>query len=92
MTIDVPSAATAPYVHLRAAPGGRIKRWLLHQVLRIGVRNSKIQVEDIARLRRHNETFDRRFGKVDPALRRSTVDAGGVVAEWIELARAAPTV
>lgn len=23
MTIEVPSAATAPYVHLRAAPGGR---------------------------------------------------------------------
>jgi epsilon-lactone hydrolase len=84
MTVDVPSAATASYVHLRAAPGGRIKRWLLHQVLRIGVRNSKIKVEDIARLRRHNESFDRRFGKVDPALSRMPVEAGGVAAEWIE--------
>ncbi len=84
MTVDVPSAAAAPYVHLRAAPGGDIKRWLLHWVLRIGVRNSKIGVDDIVRLRRHNETFDRRFGRIDPALRRTPLEAGGVTAEWIE--------
>jgi acetyl esterase/lipase len=84
MTVDVPSAATASYVHLRAAPGGGIKRWLLHWVLRIGVRNSKIGVDDIVRLRRHNETFDRRFGRIDPALRRTPLEAGGVTAEWIE--------
>ncbi len=84
MTVDVPSAATAPYVHLRAAPGGSLKRWLLHWVLRIGAKYSKIGAGDIARFRRHNEAFDRRFGKVDPALRRTPVDAGGVAAEWIE--------
>lgn len=84
MTADVSSTATAPYVHLRAAPGGGIKRWLLHLVLRIGARNSQISVDDIVRLRRHNEIFDRRFGKIDPALRRTPLQAGGVTAEWIE--------
>lgn len=84
MTVDVPSVAAASYVHRCAAPGGSLKRWLLHRVLRIGAKNSKIGAGDIVRFRRHNEAFDRRFGKVDPALRRTPVDANGVVAEWIE--------
>jgi acetyl esterase/lipase len=85
MTADVSSIASTPYVHLRSGPGGGIKRWLLHMALRIGVRNSKFSVDDIDRLRRHYEIFDRRFGKTDPALRRTPLEAGGVTAEWIEV-------
>lgn len=39
---------------------------------------------DIARLRTRNARFERWFVRVDPALRRSLVEAGGVHAEWIE--------
>lgn len=84
MTVIVPALPAAPYVHLRASPGGSVKRWLLHALLRVGVRRRDVDVGDIGRFRRQTEAFDGRFGQVDPRVQRSSTDAAGVSAEWIE--------
>jgi len=63
-------------------PGGAIRRWFLHRLLRTGVRNSKIGLDRLEELRRHNAQYDLRFGKVDRRLTRTRVDVGGS-AEWI---------
>lgn len=83
MNVTVPAPPAAPYVSLRAAPGGSVQRWLLHGLLRFGVRRRNVDIADIARFRRQTEAFDGRFGRVDPQLQRSSIDAAGVGAEWI---------
>jgi len=90
MPVTVPAPPAAPYVHLRAAAGGGVKRWLLHGLLRVGVRHPRLDVSDLGRLRRENASFDRRFGRVDPRLRRLPVEAAGVGAEWITAPESRP--
>ncbi len=74
----------ASLVQLRSAPGGALRRWFLHFALRLTARSAKFDAGAIDTFRRRNAAFDRRFGHVDPAVKRSIVDAGGVAAEWID--------
>jgi acetyl esterase/lipase len=85
----LPDASPA-YVCKVSAPGGTLRRWLLHRLLKLTVRNSKVGAADLLQLRRRNEHFDRRFGKADPQLQRAAVDAGGVGAEWIHAPESRP--
>ena len=88
---EVPAAdSAAPLVQLRAVPGGALRRWFLHLALRLTARSAKIDAGAIDAFRARNAAFDRRFGHVDPALKRSAVDAGGVPAEWIEAPESRP--
>lgn len=78
-------SASAPFLYQQAAPGGALKRWLLYQVLRRVARRAKVAAGDIGRLRARNALVDRWLIRVDPALRRTSIDAGGVPAQWIEV-------
>lgn len=74
-------APNPPYRKVVDRPGGGLRRWLLYRVLRRLARRAKVR--DIARLRARNARFERWFVRVDRALQRIRVDAGGVPAEWI---------
>ncbi|HJW53214.1 MAG TPA: hypothetical protein VJ501_14470, partial [Burkholderiaceae bacterium] len=63
--------AQVPYLRMRSSPGGTVRRWLLHAMLRVGARWSSFDASRIEEFRRKNEAFDRKFGQVDPALKRS---------------------
>ena len=60
-----------------------MRRWLLHAMLRVGARWSSFDASRIEEFRRKNAAFDRKFGRLDPALKRIAFDADGVPCEWI---------
>ncbi len=60
------------------AAGGSFKRFWLHWMLRLTVRRAPVLGEDIGVQRAKHERLDAKFGRVDPAVRRTPVDAGGV--------------
>jgi hypothetical protein len=74
----------APYLRMRSSPGGTVRRWLLHAMLRVGARWASLDAARIDEFRRKNAAFDRKFGQLDPALKRSAFDADGVPCEWID--------
>ena len=76
--------ADAPYLRMRSSPGGAVRRWLLHAMLRVGARWQRLDAGRIEEFRRKNVAFDRKFGQLDPALKRSAFDADGVPCEWID--------
>ncbi|MGB8328166.1 MAG: alpha/beta hydrolase [Steroidobacteraceae bacterium] len=78
------------YVRLVDVRGGSFKRWLLHSSLRVTAKRIPITGVDAPRLRHRQERFDRRFGKAQPAMRATPVDAGGVAAEWLEVPGSRP--
>jgi acetyl esterase/lipase len=67
------------------AAGGSWKRFLLHSSLRVTAKRMPVTGSNAPLMRRRQERFDRRFGKLDSAIRSTPVDAGGVAAEWIEV-------
>lgn len=84
------ASADAPYLRMRSSPGGAVRRWLLHAMLRVGARWVSFDAARIEEFRRKNAAFDRRFGQVDSALKRSPFDADGVPCEWIDAPESRP--
>lgn len=73
-------------VHVRYmdVPGGTLRRWLLHLLLRVTAKHSRIGTDQIERLRRHHARFDGWLGS-SGGLQRRPVQAGPVGCEWIEV-------
>jgi monoterpene epsilon-lactone hydrolase len=82
--------ALPSYARRIAHPGGSVRRWWLHAMLRLTVKRMKVLDADIAVLRAHQAGMDARFARVDPAARRTAVDCGGIPAEWIEVPETRP--
>ncbi|HQR19258.1 MAG TPA: alpha/beta hydrolase [Burkholderiaceae bacterium] len=90
MQATLTAGSEPPYLQYRTVPGGALRRWLLHRLLKVTVKRWKFGPGEIDRLRREQAQVDRRFGKVDPQLTRRPVDAGGVAAEWIDAPETQP--
>ena len=87
---EAAAPAVPAYVrHVFPARGAWRRRWL-NLFLRWTVKRQMLADLDLARFRATQEPFDARFARVDPAVRRSPVDAGGVAAEWIEVPETKP--
>jgi len=82
--------APAALVQWIDSPGGRMRRWLVHGLLRATARNASVGVDDVPALRRHQDSVDRRLARVDAALRRAAVMLGGVPVERIEAPESRP--
>lgn len=87
-----PPGATVspPYVRHIVHPGGSLRRWWLHLMLRMTVKRMPVLDVDVAVLRAKQAGLDARFARIDPTARRTPVDCGGVVAEWIEVPETRP--
>lgn len=85
MSETVTGTAPLPvYARRMTAEGGSFKRFWLHWMLRLTVRRAPVLGEDIGVQRAKHERLDAKFGRVDPAVRRTPVDASGVACEWLE--------
>lgn len=90
--ISATSGSALPQYARRVDAGGDgWRRFFLHLSLRLSVRRLRVREGGIDRLRRQQEEFDLRFGKIDADVRRTPVDAAGVPAEWIDVAASRPT-
>jgi monoterpene epsilon-lactone hydrolase len=79
------SAALPAYARRVACHGGALRRWWLHTMLRLTVKRMKVLDVDVVVLRAHQSALDAKFARIDPEARRTTVDCGGIPAEWIEV-------
>jgi len=77
-------AALPPYARRIVHPGGTLRRWWLHAVLRVTVKWAAVRDGDMARLRMRQAELDVRYARADPAMRRTPADGAGVAAEWVE--------
>lgn len=82
MQLQTPTGGVA--VRYVDVPGGTLRRWLLHLLLRLTSKHSHVGLDPIERLRQHNARFDARLGGSGDAQRRP-VQAGAVACEWIEV-------
>jgi acetyl esterase/lipase len=82
-----PSQPHARFLPLRE---GRWRLRWLDWLLRYTVKRQLGATADIALLRARQAGLDARFGAVDPDVRRTPVDCGGVAAEWIEVPESRP--
>jgi len=80
-----PANAPEDYARLIAHPGGGLRRWWLHTILRLTAKRMRFVGVDIATLRAQQAAFDEKFGRLDPEARSTPVDCAGAPAEWIEV-------
>jgi len=85
-----PGDASEDYARLIAHPGGSLRRWWLHTILRLTAKRMHVVGADIATLRAQQEVFDKKFGRLDPEAKQTAVDCDGVAAEWIEVTGSRP--
>jgi monoterpene epsilon-lactone hydrolase len=84
------AAALPPYARRIDQPGGALRRWWLHAMLRLTVKRTRVQRADIAALRVRQAAMDARFARIDAATRRTPVTCGAVPAEWIDVPETRP--
>jgi acetyl esterase/lipase len=87
MTSDAAGAAPAlpPYVREVFPTRGAWRRRWIGLFLRWTAKRQMVADLDVARFRGTQAAFDAKFAAVAPDLRRTPVDAGGAVAEWIDV-------
>jgi monoterpene epsilon-lactone hydrolase len=84
------TAALPSYARIERHPGGTLRRWWLHLMLRLTARRMKVLGVDITVLRAQMARFDAKIARVDPETRRAPVDCAGVAAEWIDVPESRP--
>jgi acetyl esterase/lipase len=69
---------------------GRWRLRSLNAFLRRAVKRQMDRNVSVERLRARQAYFDAKFGEVDPAAHRTSVDCAGVAAEWIDVPESRP--
>ena len=69
---------------------GRWKRVLLDLLLRVSVRRTLGPGMDLDKVREVNAKMDERFAWVEPGMRRTRQDFGGVPCEWVDVPASRP--
>lgn len=82
----MPAEAAGRTVRFIPEAGARWRRRCLEAMLRFGIRRRLGPEAGIDHLREVAERMDLRFGATERDVRRTPVDAGGVAAEWIDVA------
>jgi len=78
------NSALPAYARRMDASGGAFQLFWLKLLFHLTTKRSLKIDADIAALRAKHKEMDARFGKIDPEVRHTPVDAGGVAAEWLD--------
>ncbi len=72
-------------------PGGTLKRWWLHGMLRLIARRTSFIDADIDAMRAYQDKWDRRFGVSDGRQVYTPVRAAGFAGGWLDLPESRPS-
>ena len=91
MSEPIADAPALPvYAKRLSLPHGRLKRWWVHRILRSTIKRLPVIDPDIPAMRARQSGYDARYARLDPEVRRTPVDCGGVAAEWLDAPESLP--
>ncbi|MCU0896204.1 MAG: alpha/beta hydrolase [Burkholderiales bacterium] len=81
----IPGEARPPYARLVPGAEAAGRRFWVHLAIRLLAKRRYRAGVDVPALRIRQLKMDRRLASVDRAARRTTLDCGGIAAEWVEV-------